>query len=239
MKNKDGHDNFMKVFKKYFRKEHVFLLPNILCYIRVLIIPVAMFFYLTPIEIHGNIYGGVYIALALIMIASYSDFIDGYIARTFNQQSDLGKALDPIADKLLQLGIVISLIIKYRQFVSVFVLFGIFILKEATLVVEDVLLARKNKSFGSAKWYGKVASFIFYMSAVVLLFIGPFILADYPYSGSQATEDTIKVMHYFIDSICTFSSIWLIISWVLYFKCFLTIIKSDIIEVSDKESNHD
>ena len=66
--------------------------------VRVALIPVYMvLMYLSGGEANGYMYG----ALALFIIASVTDFLDGYIARKYHQVSDFGKFLDPLADKLL------------------------------------------------------------------------------------------------------------------------------------------
>jgi cardiolipin synthase (CMP-forming) len=67
-------------------------LPNLICLVRLALIwPVAT-----------TLYGGRYgLALALFMLAAISDGLDGYLAKRFNWTSDLGKVLDPAADKLL------------------------------------------------------------------------------------------------------------------------------------------
>ena len=67
---------------------------------RVALIPV----YLVLMYLSGGEAGlWMYLALALFIIASATDFVDGYIARHYNQVSDFGKFLDPLADKLLTL----------------------------------------------------------------------------------------------------------------------------------------
>ena len=70
-------------------------LPNILTYLRIAAVPVV---------VGLLIYGGDtnhWIAVAIFIIAAITDFLDGYLARIWQQQSSLGKMLDPIADKLL------------------------------------------------------------------------------------------------------------------------------------------
>ena len=66
--------------------------------VRVALIPV----YLVLMYLSGGAFNGYMLgALALFIIASLTDFVDGYIARKYNQVSDFGKFLDPLADKLL------------------------------------------------------------------------------------------------------------------------------------------
>ena len=70
-------------------------LPNILTYLRIVAVPVV---------VGLLIYGGEmnrWIALGIFIIAAITDFFDGYLARIWQQQSSLGRMLDPIADKLL------------------------------------------------------------------------------------------------------------------------------------------
>ncbi len=73
----------------------LYSLPNILTYIRILAVPLlAGCFYL-----EGD--AGKWLAVAIFTLAAITDFFDGYLARAWNQQSALGRMLDPIADKLL------------------------------------------------------------------------------------------------------------------------------------------
>ena len=70
--------------------------PNKLSLTRLIITPFMMFFYLATFAPYGK-----FIALALFILGSITDFLDGYIARKYNMITTLGKFLDPIADKLL------------------------------------------------------------------------------------------------------------------------------------------
>ena len=71
--------------------------------VRVLLIPVVMvLMYLSGGEAN-NLWQ--WLALAVFMIASLSDYVDGYIARKYNQVTDFGKFLDPLADKLLVIAV--------------------------------------------------------------------------------------------------------------------------------------
>ncbi|MBQ8749521.1 MAG: CDP-diacylglycerol--glycerol-3-phosphate 3-phosphatidyltransferase [Clostridia bacterium] len=72
--------------------------PNILSAIRILLVPFFVFFYLAEFIPCGKL-----IALIIFIVASLTDMLDGKIARKYNLVSDLGKLLDPIADKVLVL----------------------------------------------------------------------------------------------------------------------------------------
>ena len=80
--------------------------------VRVALIPVYMvLMYLSGGVANGYMYG----ALALFILASVTDFLDGYIARKYNQVSDFGKFLDPLADKLLTIA-AMSMFCKWGSF---------------------------------------------------------------------------------------------------------------------------
>lgn len=79
-------------------------LPNKITISRIVLIPLVIFFYLASF-IPYNI--GKFVALFVFMLAAYTDHLDGYLARKNNQVTNLGKFLDPIADKLLVFGALI------------------------------------------------------------------------------------------------------------------------------------
>lgn len=71
--------------------------------VRVALIPVVMVFMYLSGGVAGSIW--LWLALGVFIIASLSDFVDGYIARSYNQVTDFGKFLDPLADKLLVIAV--------------------------------------------------------------------------------------------------------------------------------------
>lgn len=78
-------------------------LPNLLTYFRIALVPaVVVCFYIPGDASH-------WVALALFIVAGITDFFDGYLARAWEQQSNLGRMLDPIADKLLVAVVLIAL----------------------------------------------------------------------------------------------------------------------------------
>ena len=78
--------------------------PNLLTLIRILIVPLFAYLFLQ---------GQLLAAVVVLFISGLSDFLDGKIARRFNQISALGKILDPVADKLTQITIAVLLFIKF------------------------------------------------------------------------------------------------------------------------------
>jgi cardiolipin synthase (CMP-forming) len=79
---------------------HPFALPNILTYGRIVVIPIVVGCMFWQSILEGPLWLR-WVALAFFIAAAISDFLDGYLARMWGQQSSLGRMLDPIADKLL------------------------------------------------------------------------------------------------------------------------------------------
>lgn len=221
-------DTFVAVVKKYFRKDEVFLVPNLLCYLRVILIVIFLCLYLIPFEIAGNPLANIYLAASVMVFAAYTDFLDGLIARKFHQVSQLGKIIDPIADKLLQLAVAIALCYELRNFPIIYIMLGIYVIKEAIMFVQNIILAQHNKSFGSAHWYGKVATFVFYVILGVLLVASPFILLSY---GETSTITSI-----IINTLCSVVIAVLVFASIMYNILFAKKLKYGPDEVDiDKE----
>ena len=81
-------------------RAHPFALPNILTYSRIAVIPIVVGCMFSQSFLHSGLWLR-WVALAFFIAAAVSDFLDGYLARMWEQQSSLGRMLDPIADKLL------------------------------------------------------------------------------------------------------------------------------------------
>ena len=87
-------------------------IPNFLTLVRILLIPVIILF----MEIDEEFYR--WLSLLLYFIACISDFFDGYLARKFEIESNFGRFLDPIADKILIVSIIFILSVLYFQLVG-------------------------------------------------------------------------------------------------------------------------
>ena len=91
---------------RIFNKDQVLTIPNLLSVIRLALIPLIVWLY-----VGKQAYSA---AVIVILISGATDIIDGAIARRFHMVSDLGKILDPIADKLTQGAVILCLAVKYR-----------------------------------------------------------------------------------------------------------------------------
>ena len=133
-------------------------IPNILTIIRFLLIPILIF---SAIE-HD------YVSTIIVLtISGLTDILDGYIARKYNLISDLGKLLDPLADKATQLALLATLTIL--KFIPVWIVI-IVVIKEFLMISGASFLYGKELVV-SSKWYGKLATVLFYIAIVCSLFI--------------------------------------------------------------------
>lgn len=153
--------NFFESRISLIKKEDWFTMPNILSYIRILMIPLYIYFYL-----NANSARDYYETAGILVLSGITDALDGFIARKTNQITDLGKALDPLADKLTQIAVVGAMSIKNSYVLPLLVLF---VLKEFYLLLNNVMLMKRNIMMDGAKWYGKLATFIFYTTMFILV----------------------------------------------------------------------
>ncbi len=130
-------------------------IPNAICWFRIFLIPFVLFF-LVETNLTGWLpyWVSVLISGIFFTVAMVSDFIDGKIARKYNYISDLGKFLDPIADKMLVLSVCVAFC---ALGFSPFLVFAvIFILLRELLVTGLRLSAASKGSVVAANWWGKV-----------------------------------------------------------------------------------
>ena len=176
----------------------LFNVPNTLAFIRLLLAPV-MFFLLVNrdsqllAEIHYSWLD--YIAAFIFVLASTTDFFDGYIARTFNQITTLGKILDPLADKMLTLAGFLGLMMLDRASE-----WAIFLIITRELFITGLRVSSVSQGLDiAASWTGKVKT------VVQMIAIG-FLLMEWPgaelllwsavaltlYSGYEYVRDFFK-----------------------------------------------
>lgn len=140
-----------------FMQKENFNIPNILSFIRIIIIiPFVLYF------LNDN-----YLFAALMLIISgLSDMFDGIIARKLNQVTRLGKILDPVADKLTLTAVIICMGIKFPEIVSLVI---ILTLKDLSMLIAGSILLKKGIEPPAAKWYGKLSTAFFYISVIIIV----------------------------------------------------------------------
>lgn len=149
------------VIKKIINRHEMFTIPNILSYFRILLIPIWIgAFYNRPDTVWP---------LMILVISGLTDTVDGYIARRFNQITEWGKVIDPVADKLTQLTVTICLAIREPIMWYVVLLF---VLKDGFLALGSYILLKKtDKELEGAQWYGKVCTIMFYIIVGIMLLL--------------------------------------------------------------------
>ncbi len=142
------------------------IVPNILTVIRFIFIPSI---------IVSLIYDNYVLALILFTLSSLTDVLDGKIARKYNAISDFGKLMDPLADKLTQLSILLTLAVKN---VIPFWIVVILVVKETVMIAGASFLYGKSLVV-SSKWYGKLTTVLIYIAVVSSCLIKIFNLPEF------------------------------------------------------------
>jgi len=143
---------------KLFRDGKVWTIPNAMSFFRLLLVPVIIWVYLVKNDTT--------LTIVLLGISALTDVLDGRIARRFHMVSDLGKALDPLADKLTQACIVLCLAFTHPL---LWILLGICVVREPCMAILGYITIKKTNKVPSARWYGKVSTVVLYTTALAIL----------------------------------------------------------------------
>ncbi len=137
----------------------VFTFPNILSFFRLCLIPAIVWSYC--VEQNYLLAGSV------LIVSGLTDIVDGFIARKFNMVSDLGKILDPIADKLTQAAMLLCLLLRFPL---LWILLVLVLVKEIFMCITGLMVIKKTGSVYGAKWHGKVATCLLYATMILHVF---------------------------------------------------------------------
>lgn len=139
--------------------DRILTIPNILSFFRICLIPVIVWLY---------VYKKEYTWTACVLILSgVTDMVDGFIARRFNMISNVGKVLDPIADKLTQ---AVMLICLFTRFPMMIVPLILMLVRELFMGVTGLLIIKKTGNVLGACWHGKVATCLLYVMMILHVF---------------------------------------------------------------------
>lgn len=150
------------MFIKNWRKE-ILTIPNVLTLFRLVLIPVYVRLYLNASDNSDYLLAGIVLA-----ISCFTDMIDGQIARHFNMISHIGKVLDPLADKLTQLALILCLSFKYSILYPVLALF---VIKELLQLFLMVIHLFKGKALNGALPAGKICTAVLFTSLILLVLL--------------------------------------------------------------------
>ena len=131
-------------------------IPNILTLLRFILIPIILYFIFTGHYLLGFIF---------FTISGITDILDGAIARKFNLVTNFGKLMDPLADKLTQISVLATLV--FQKIIPFWILVVV-LLKELLMIIGASFLYGKDVVVYS-KWFGKLATVLFYLAIVCSL----------------------------------------------------------------------
>ena len=139
-------------------------LPNLISILRILLVPVFWVVFWSPGPHH------IALGMSIFALAGLTDIIDGYIARKFGMVTELGKVLDPLADKLMVITAIFSL---YQVKLLPVWLLILIIAKEAFIIIGGLFIMFGYRVRVSASKYGKAAT----VSLYIAIFYAAFNLA--------------------------------------------------------------
>ena len=133
------------------KKNKILTIPNLLSLLRLAMIPLLLWLYLEK--------DAYLLTAAVVVLSAITDIVDGIIARKYDLISDLGKALDPVADKLTQIAMLYCL---GTTFPEIQILLVILVLKEVITGIMSLVSIRKTGKVEGAQWHGKVTTVLLY-----------------------------------------------------------------------------
>lgn len=137
----------------------ILTIPNLLSLFRLILIPVIVWLYWVRKDYFP--------AGVLLIVSGLTDLADGYIARRFHAFSNVGKILDPIADKLTQAAMLFCLVTRFPLMAAPF---GFLVIKEIFIGTTGLLMIRKTGKVVGADFHGKVATTLLYAMMILHIF---------------------------------------------------------------------
>lgn len=141
-------------------------IPNILTSIRFCLVGVFIYVFKNP-AIDNNLKWGIIV----FIIAGITDVLDGYIARKYDMVTKWGKLMDPLADKVMLIVVLISL---YTVDIVPLTVIIVVLAKELLMVLGALFLYKNRQTVVQANFFGKAASAAFYVAIIALVFKIPY-----------------------------------------------------------------
>lgn len=154
--------NISEIDKKELITKDLMTIPNAISFFRVILITPFVAFFVAKMYVAATI---------TFAISGLSDCFDGLIARKYHMESEFGKIIDPLADKLtlLAAGFCIVLIEPFTL-----PLMAVMVLKDVLMITGGVLVVKRGIVPPKSAWYGKVGTILFYVSIGVIVLMAIF-----------------------------------------------------------------
>lgn len=142
-------------------KKEVLTVPNLLSLLRLILLPVYV-----PAYLKAETRRQYFMAGSVMILSCLTDMLDGRIARKYNMVSNVGKILDPLADKATQFVLIFCFCSKYPVMKPVLMLF---IVKEAFQLIACVLALNAGKALPGALMAGKLCTTVLFASLIFMV----------------------------------------------------------------------
>lgn len=141
------------------QENKIVTIPNILSLFRICLIPFIVCLYFVE--------QSYFAAGCVLLLSGLTDIVDGFIARKFNMISNLGKVLDPIADKLTQAVMLVCLTVRFPWMLLPL---AMMICKELSMMITGAWVIRRTGFVPGAVWHGKIATVLLYAMMFLHIF---------------------------------------------------------------------
>lgn len=144
-------------------KKEILTIPNLLSLFRFLLIPVY-----TTMFLNAEQPSDYWLAAGTLALSTLTDFIDGKIARHFNMITNVGKILDPLADKATQFALLVCLVVRHQ---ILWIVILLFVAKETFMLTMGLINLRKRKMLDGALLSGKICTTVLFISMTLLVLL--------------------------------------------------------------------
>ncbi|MEA4831036.1 CDP-diacylglycerol--glycerol-3-phosphate 3-phosphatidyltransferase [bioreactor metagenome] len=144
--------------RSIFQKKNI---PNILSVFRIFLVPLFAALFLTDYPKYITHAGVVFV------LAGATDVVDGFLARKNGWITDVGKLIDPLADKLMSMTALACLAIKEKIYSMIVI---IVIIKEIVMILGSALILKKRKIYVKSNAFGKAATFSLFLLVIMTMF---------------------------------------------------------------------
>ena len=167
---------------------------NCLTLTRIIILPLFLILFFSNF-VHSYLIAGF-----VFVLSSLTDFLDGYVARKYNQTTKLGRLLDPLADKITVIAVFIAFAIK--DFLPLEIII-IIVVRELVVLLGSIFVYFNREDIISPSIVGKTATFLLYVSALSYIFdiylLKLTIFLAVPLTIVSGIHYFIKAINYFLD----------------------------------------